>query len=78
MYINVLHSHLFGALKDSIFPDSLYRSLHPQKKKRGSSCLWLRDKLTAQEIESYAVKMGQHRSGPKANAPGIYAMANTF
>ena len=50
--------------KDSIFPDRLYRSLHPgqpRQRKRGSSCHWFRDALTPHEIHAYMVKMGQSR-----------------
>ncbi|CAK9051433.1 INCENP_ARK-bind domain-containing protein [Durusdinium trenchii] len=50
---------------DAIFPDSFYRSLHPnqpRQRRRGSSCHWIRDALTPHEIHAYAVKMGQSRS----------------
>ena len=59
--------------KDSIFPDRLYRSLHPgqpRQRKRGSSCHWFRDALTPHEIHAYTVKMGQSRLA------GRYQIAN--
>lgn len=61
---------------DSIFPDRLYRSLHPgqpRQRKRGSSCHWFRDALTPHEIHAYTVKMGQSRawSTVRASMPGI-------
>lgn len=50
-----------------IFPDSLYlnakrNSVNPNpKRKRGSSCMWMRDRLSRHEINEYRRKMGQLR-----------------
>lgn len=48
---------------DTIFPDSLYRQLkHTNpRRRRGSSCLWMRDRLRSSEVHNYREKMGQNR-----------------
>jgi len=46
---------------DVIFPDHFYAGFKPVKRKRGSSCNWLKDALTKREIVAYASKMGQNK-----------------
>jgi len=48
---------------DAIFPDDLYRQYRqkPPRRKRGSSCQWHKDRLSASEIARYRAKMGQQK-----------------
>jgi len=48
---------------DMIFPDALYREkgCAPPRRKRGSSCLWHKDRLSRSEITAYRQKMGHSR-----------------
>lgn len=48
---------------DMIFPDALYREwgCAPPRRKRGSSCLWHKDRLSRSEIVAYRRKMGHQR-----------------
>lgn len=46
---------------DVIFPDHFYAGRKPVKRRRGSSCNWLKDALTKREIIAYATKMGQNK-----------------
>jgi len=46
---------------DVIFPDHFYAGFKAVKRKRGSSCNWVKDALTKREIVAYASKMGQNK-----------------
>lgn len=48
---------------EAIFPDRLYvnmKAINPRRR-RGSSCQWLHDRLSSEEIIKYRAKMGQKR-----------------
>merc|ERR1712039_192300 len=48
---------------DLIFPDALYKECgaQPTRRKRGSSCMWDKDRLRKSEVVAYRQKMGQQR-----------------